>query len=242
MQLCSPTARTLGSLLTNDVWWGQYGKPFEQALQKLYSKNRSRVGWKREWERVIVCPWLKSGVGFMASSPSFLFGSVFLHSSFFFLPPLLSLYLSLPIFSFLLTFPPCLCPSFPFSLPFLPSLSLVSLPQSTFFSLLPTSWLPFHHCFICCFLFLIFSASVLSSMSTWCTRNDWLRTSWDDQVKLQKNWIKTNYTVLPTCRFKQMDVWIYSYFKTVIMDLTRTEMVEWIENNPKLAVFSYMGW
>lgn len=44
MQLCSPSARTLGSPLTNDVWCGQYGKPFEQALQRLYSKNRSRGG------------------------------------------------------------------------------------------------------------------------------------------------------------------------------------------------------
>lgn len=72
MQLRSPSARTLGSLLTNDVWWGQYGKLFEQPLQKLYSHNRSRAGWNREWESVIVCPWLQSGVRFMASSPSFL--------------------------------------------------------------------------------------------------------------------------------------------------------------------------
>lgn len=74
-QLCSPAARTLGSLLTND---GQYSKPFERALQKPYSKNRSRA----RWERAIVYPWLKSGVRFMASSPSFPllfpFSSIFL--------------------------------------------------------------------------------------------------------------------------------------------------------------------
>ena len=110
MQLCSTTARTLGSLLTNDVWWGQYGKPFEQALQKLYSKNRSMLGWKREWEGVIVCPWLQSGVGFTAPSPSFLSASPFLHSN-----PFVSLCLSLPAFvpHFLSpTFPPSMTLSF----------------------------------------------------------------------------------------------------------------------------------
>lgn len=102
MQLCSPTTRTLGSLLTNGVWCGQYGKPFEQALQKLYSKNRSRAGWKREWERVIVCPWLQSGVEFTASSSSFLFCSFFPHSSYFVFPrPLRPLYLCPSLLSFL---------------------------------------------------------------------------------------------------------------------------------------------
>lgn len=125
MQLCSPTARTLGSLLTNDVWCGQYGKPFEQALQKLYSKNRSRAGWKREWERVIVCPLLQSGVGFMASSPSFLCWCLFPHSSFL---SLCTTNLSLPVSPFLShPLPFNLCSS-------LPSLSccVLFLAHSTF--------------------------------------------------------------------------------------------------------------
>lgn len=43
-----------------------------------------------------MCPWLQSGVGFMASNPSFLFWSLFPHSSTFvsFPQPLLPLYLS----------------------------------------------------------------------------------------------------------------------------------------------------
>lgn len=73
------------------------------------------TGWKREWERVIVCPWLQSGVGFMASSPSFLFWSLFPHSFF------VSLHhFSIPT-----------CRSFPFS-----SLSSLSDPPSLPFNLL----------------------------------------------------------------------------------------------------------
>lgn len=116
MQLCSPSARTLGSLLTNGVWWGQYGRLFEQPLQKLYSQNRSRAGWNREWESVIVCPWLQSGVRFMASSPSFLFG--YLCSHFTFSTPLPGSVPPSPAFpvpaTFFLLCYLCLSPLFPF--------------------------------------------------------------------------------------------------------------------------------
>lgn len=147
MQLCSPTTRTLGSPLTNGVWCGEYGKPFELALQKLYGKNRSRVGWKRDRERmrerVIVCPWLWSYVEFTALSPSYLFCSSFPCSSFF-----ISLqHCSVPAY---LSFHP--------SSSFSPIASPSSCAPSLFpcllshclmwpsFTVLPSSSLPFQHC------------------------------------------------------------------------------------------------
>lgn len=69
MQPCSPTARTLGCLLTNDGWCRHYGRPFVQALQKLYDYNRSRVGRSRDRARVIVCSWQWSGVKFFFVLP-----------------------------------------------------------------------------------------------------------------------------------------------------------------------------
>lgn len=150
MQLCSPTTRTLGSLLTNGVWCGQYGKPFEQALQTLYNKNRSRAGWKRERERVIVCPWLQSGVGFTASYPSFLFWYFF------------------PYFSFFST-----CPCFPSSDPSFLSSSLLALSFACLFLTRPSnhpSLLPSLFYFLCVILSASETCYILISMVTYCNR------------------------------------------------------------------------
>lgn len=100
MQPCSPTTRTLGSLLTNDVWCGQYGKPFERALQKLYSKNRSRGGMKarmRESDSLsLAAKWCWVHGLFFFLSLLVLLTSFLL---FCFPQPLLPLYLRLPLLS-----------------------------------------------------------------------------------------------------------------------------------------------